>query len=373
MALLAFGMAILAARAEDKSSKAAPEFQKIKQEYEEAVAKQRQELEKELREAKTAAEKQEIQKKALVGPGPKFAERFLELAEKNPGDPSALDAALAALQAAGGPQSEMFAKAIAFLEKNYAAKPEIKKALRGLSGLPDERVLKLFKEVVAKNPDHKTQAAACKAIVQANKMAVQFAEAIKNNPQVRPRAEAQLGKEFIAKLVDGAGKAKEDAEEWTKILKDKYTDVVPDLSIGKPAPEVVSQEINGKEVKLSDLKGKVVVLDIWATWCPPCRAMIPHEREMVERLKDKPFALISISADEKKKTLTDFLAKENMPWTHWWNGQEGGIVEDWEVDHFPTIYVLDAKGIIRKKEIRGEELEKAVNELIKEAEKKESN
>jgi thiol-disulfide isomerase/thioredoxin len=115
------------------------------------------------------------------------------------------------------------------------------------------------------------------------------------------------------------------------------------------------------------------VLDIWATWCGPCKAMIPHEREMVERLKDKPFTLVSISADEKLKTLTDFLAKEKMPWTHWWTGIEGGIVEDWDVQFFPTIYVLDAKGIIRHKNVRGEELEKAVNELIKEAEKKESN
>ena len=95
--------------------------------------------------------------------------------------------------------------------------------------------------------------------------------------------------------------------------------------------------------------------------------MIPHEREMVERLKDKPFALISVSADDEKKTLTDFLEKEKMPWTHWWNGAEGGILEDWDVQYFPTIYVIDAKGIIRHKDLRGEKLEEAVNELLKEA------
>ena len=50
---------------------------------------------------------------------------------------------------------------------------------------------------------------------------------------------------------------------------------------------------------------------------------------MVGRLEGKPFVLISISTDEQKETLTKFLAKEKMPWTHWWNGNEGGILEDW--------------------------------------------
>ena len=92
--------------------------------------------------------------------------------------------------------------------------------------------------------------------------------------------------------------------------------------------------------------------------------MIPHEREMVERLKDKPFVLVSISVDEKKETLTAFLAKEKMPWTHWWNGSDGGIIDDWDVKYYPTIYVLDPDGVIRHKDLRGDELEKAVNNLL---------
>src|SRR5438105_4677276 len=65
----------------------------------------------------------------------------------------------------------------------------------------------------------------------------------------------------------------------------------------------------------------------WATWCPPCRAMIPHERKRVERLKDKPFTLVSISIDAQKDALTNFLKKEKMPWTHVWDGTKGSVVK----------------------------------------------
>ena len=87
-------------------------------------------------------------------------------------------------------------------------------------------------------------------------------------------------------------------------------------------------------------------------------------------LKDKPFALISISADAKKETLKEFLSKEKMPWTHWWNGSQGGVIDDWNIQYFPTIYVIDAEGVIRHKDLREEKLEAAVNELLEKMEKK---
>src|SRR5206468_11276449 len=110
------------------------------------------------------------------------------------------------------------------------------------------------------------------------------------------------------------------------------------LGIGKTAPEIESQDLDGKKVKLSDLKGKVVVIDIWATWCGPCRGMIPHERELVKKNADKPFVFISVSADEAKEDLTKFLKDEPMPWVHWFSGTEGGPVKAWNVHAFPTFY-----------------------------------
>src|SRR5439155_17394791 len=76
-------------------------------------------------------------------------------------------------------------------------------------------------------------------------------------------------------------------------------------AVGQVAPDFTGKTLDGATFHLADFRGQVVVLDFWATWCPPCRAMIPHEREMLERLAGKPFALVSISVDSDESALRD--------------------------------------------------------------------
>jgi thiol-disulfide isomerase/thioredoxin len=351
----------------------------LKKEFDDAQRRWADELSavaKAMAAAKSTEEKQEAEERrrelAATSPRARFSARFLEFAEKNPGDPSAFEALVEAVRSSGGPRGKpgTWVKAIERLRADHVAKPEIRRVLRNLALANDETADKLIRDVIAKNPDRKTQAIACKALAEGCDQAVEMVNDLIRDKSFRPRLEEARGKEYVERLLDNADKARKDSEQLKKTVRDKYADVFPDLSVGKPAPEVVSRDLEGKEARLSALKGKVVVLDIWATWCAPCREMIPHEREMVERLREKPFVLVSISADEEKKTLTDFLSREKMPWTHWWNGAEGGIVEDWEVQGFPTVYVLDARGVIRFKDLRGKKLEDAVKELVKEAEEK---
>jgi thiol-disulfide isomerase/thioredoxin len=167
--------------------------------------------------------------------------------------------------------------------------------------------------------------------------------------------------------------AKKEMAEVRKLASEELKGLVKDMFVGAPMPDLKSKNLEGKDVKLSDLKGKVVMLDIWATWCPPCRAMIPHSKKMVEKLKGKPFVLVGVSADAKKETLTSFMEKNEMPWTHWWNGASGGILAELGITAFPTIYLVDHDGVIRNKWIGspgGEVIDQAVEALVKEAEDK---
>jgi len=102
--------------------------------------------------------------------------------------------------------------------------------------------------------------------------------------------------------------------------------------------------------------------------------MYPHERSLVKRLEGKPFALIGVNSDRDKEELKKVLEKENITWRSFWNGgsTNGPISNAYRVRGWPTIYVLDAQGVIRYRDVRGEAMDRAVDELLKEMETKKS-
>jgi len=102
--------------------------------------------------------------------------------------------------------------------------------------------------------------------------------------------------------------------------------------------------------------------------------MYPHERSLVKRLEGKPFALIGVNSDANKEELKKVLEKEQITWRSFWNGgsTQGPISTAYRVRGWPTIYVLDAQGVIRYRDVRGEAIDKAVDELLKEQETKKS-
>ena len=99
--------------------------------------------------------------------------------------------------------------------------------------------------------------------------------------------------------------------------------------------------------------------------------MIPHERSLVKKLENRPFALIGVNSDSSLDKLKEAVEKEQITWRSFFDGgsTNGPIATAWTVTGWPTIYVLDANGVIRHKNLRGDALEAAVLALVEEAEK----
>ena len=139
------------------------------------------------------------------------------------------------------------------------------------------------------------------------------------------------------------------------------------LAVGKVAPDITGKDHEGKTFSLGDYRGKVVVLTFSGNWCGPCVGMYPQERQLVARLKGRPFALVSVNTDASVKTLADSIATGTITWRCWWDGGTNGpITTRWGVMRFPTIFVLDTSGVIRFKDVRSKDLEEAVDSLLAE-------
>ncbi|MGE3821662.1 MAG: peroxiredoxin family protein [Isosphaeraceae bacterium] len=139
---------------------------------------------------------------------------------------------------------------------------------------------------------------------------------------------------------------------------------------GRMAPEIEGRDLDGKTFRLSDHRGKVVVLDFWShEHCGVCRMMYPELRALVERMKDKPFALIGINSGDSDASLAELRAKGVVTWRFWVDGggEPGPIHQLWDVGGWPTVYVIDHKGVIRHRSIDGVALDEAVADLVKEA------
>ena len=139
----------------------------------------------------------------------------------------------------------------------------------------------------------------------------------------------------------------------------------------KKAPEIVGEDLDGKPMKLSDFRGKVVVLEFGGSRCSSCVTFGRHLRKLIDQYAGRPFAGVGVNIDEDRKDAKAFVEKNKFTWPTFWNGptgSAGGIVKDWNVQAFVTVYVIDHAGVIRSKTTRGPELDPLIEELVKKAE-----
>ncbi|MBK7644683.1 MAG: TlpA family protein disulfide reductase [Planctomycetes bacterium] len=151
-----------------------------------------------------------------------------------------------------------------------------------------------------------------------------------------------------------------------------------DEQIGKPAPEIEGEDLDGAEMTLSEFRGQVVLLEFWGNWWGPCRSLYPHTRAFLERFADEPFAVVGVNSDTQHDLLRMVMEKQKITWPSFTNGEKGvtgPISHAWGVSEWPTLFVIDAKGVIRYRSTKLDipELEELLPKLFEEAGSKQAS
>jgi thiol-disulfide isomerase/thioredoxin len=153
---------------------------------------------------------------------------------------------------------------------------------------------------------------------------------------------------------DAPDQAKETAEGMLKQFE----------ALGKPL-DIKFTAVDGRQVDLAQMKGKVVLIDFWATWCGPCVGEVPHVKEAYEQLHPKGFEIVGISFDQSKDALEKFVAKEQMEWPQYFDGTAWGnkYGKEYGIRGIPTMWLVDKKGNLRDMNARGALAEKVAKLL----------
>ncbi len=167
---------------------------------------------------------------------------------------------------------------------------------------------------------------------------------------------AQLGLELMAK---------HPQVPLDSALKNKVRQLAR-VSVGQVAPDIALSTPEGKELKLSSLRGKVVLVDFWASWCGPCRKENPNVVKVYAKYKDKGFEIYGVSLDRDRPSWLGAIAADKLTWLHvsdlkFW---QSAAAQTWGVSAIPFTVLLDPEGRIIAKNLRGPALEAKLNELF---------
>lgn len=118
------------------------------------------------------------------------------------------------------------------------------------------------------------------------------------------------------------------------------------VRVGNIAPEIKAEDASGQKMELSQYKGKVVLLSFWASWCGPCKELLPYEKQLAKQFEGKPFVLLGVNSDIDKTALVKAQQQFGMTWPSFWDGLSS-INREWDIEFLPMLILIDERGIIR--------------------------
>jgi peroxiredoxin len=135
---------------------------------------------------------------------------------------------------------------------------------------------------------------------------------------------------------------------------------------GQPAAEIALPSIGGDTIRLSSLRGKVVLLDFWASWCGPCRISNKELTRLYPKYKNKGFEILGVSLDDEHSKWEKAIEKDKITWlqVNEPGGWEAKTAMKWNISAIPTSFLIDKEGKLLAMDLTGKELEKALKYLI---------
>ena len=138
------------------------------------------------------------------------------------------------------------------------------------------------------------------------------------------------------------------------------------LVAGAKFPDFDEKDLVGKPVSVANYKGKVVLVDFWATWCQPCVGELPNVIAAYEKHHDKGFEIVGVSLDQDEQRLKNFIKQKNVTWQQYFDGKGWGnkLAQKYGIQSIPATFLLDGEGKIIGRDLRGEALEEAVSKAL---------